>query len=501
MFNCLKQKPAVRFTCLTMTLIAGEAVGFAVSSLADVWVVFACACGMVLSAIWGWGRCRPVYLSLFLLGCVLAAHTEAQLRGILDTNAGMYGPRPILRLRVEESASKPVRIKNGGWRTEFPSHVGVLPLKVILPLGSRDEPIPKRGEVWDVMGQIAFQKDRSRRYERRTFWAMKQAGGIRVAEAKRALSWPVIGDELARRAGAGLEWADELAALNRAILLGRRTELPAERRQIFVDAGTIHLFAISGLHVMVIAWILRALLLRLELAPGLQGLVCTPLIVAYVVLTGSRPSAVRAALMASIWFMGPVFGRQPDSLMAWAVTAFIVYVLSPELLFDLGCSLSFIVMFGIVLWCKWTRQFAPLFGLERIPKLRSFVGGLGVSLAAWIAGVPVAAAVFGRFTPGGLLANAVVVLCAGCMVKIGASALVVSFVCMPLAAILNNMAAAFTWMMSFVSSCVASLPFSTFDVEPWGIGKSVAWLMTWLMVFGGIGKFLPRRGLVSKKWW
>lgn len=501
MFKCLSQKPSVRFTLLTMTLIAGEVMGFAVSFLADIWVLFTCVCGMVLSAIWGWGRFRLVYVAVFLLGCVLAAHTEARLRGVLDANAGMYGPRPVLHLPVEESASVPVRVKNGGWRTEFPSHVGVLPLKVILPLRSQDEPVPKRGEVWDVVGQIAFQKDRMRRFERRKLWAMKQKGGVRTAVAKRKLSWPLIGDELARRAGAGLDWTLELAALNRAILLGRRTELSAERRQMFVDAGTIHLFAISGLHVMVVAWILRALLQRLELVPGLQGLVCTPLIVAYVVLTGSRPSAVRAALMASIWLIGPVFGRQPDSLMAWSVTAFIVYVLSPELLFDLGCSLSFVVMFGIVLWCKWTRQFTPMFGLEQIPKLRSFVGGLGVSLAAWIAGVPVAAAAFGRFTPGGLLANAVVVLCAECMVKIGASALVVSFVCLPLAAILNNVATLFTWMMSFVSSCVASLPFSTFDVEPWGMGKSVAWFMAWFMVLGGVGKFLPRRGFVSKKWW
>lgn len=501
MFKCLSQKPSVQFALFTMTLIAGEVMGFAVSFLADIWVVFTCVCGTVLFAIWGWGKFRLTYVALFLLGGVLAAHTEAQLRGILDANAGMYGPRPVLHLPVEESASVPVRVKNGGWRTEFPSHVGVLPLKVVLPLGNQDVPVPKRGEVWDVVGQIAFQKDRMRRFERRTLWAMKQKGGVRVAVAKRGLSWPAIGDELARRAGAGLDWTLELAALNRAILLGRRTELSAERRQIFVDAGTIHLFAISGLHVMVVAWILRTLLQRLELAPGLQGLVCTPLIVAYVVLTGSRPSAVRAALMASIWLMGPVFGRQPDSLMAWSVTAFIVYVLSPELLFDLGCSLSFIVMFGIVLWCKWTRQFAPLFGLERIPKLRSFVGGLGVSLAAWIAGVPVAASAFGRFTPGGLLANAVVILCAEYMVKIGASALVVSFVCMPLAAVLNNMAAVFTWMMSFVSSCVAALPFSTFEVVPWGLCKSACWYAAWLVFFRFVGMFLPQRGLVSKKWW
>ena len=431
----------------------------------------------------------------------MSARTEAELRTILNANAGMYGPRPVLRLHVEETATKPEPLKNGGWRVEFPSHVGVVPLKVVLPISTPNMQLPKRGEVWDVVGQIAFQKKRERRFARRTLWAVKREGGRCVVAEKGGLTWPRIGDELARRAGAGLDWTRELAALNRAILLGRRAELSEERRQVFTDAGTIHLFAISGLHVMVVAWILRAILQRLEFAQELQGLVCVPLMIAYVILTGARPSAVRAAFMASIWLMGPVFGRQPNVLVAWSVTVIVVYGLSPELLFDLGCGLSFMVMFGIVLWCKWVHQFAAPSWLLKNRRIRNYVGGLGVSLAAWIAGTPIAAYAFGRFTPGALLANAVVVVCAGFMVKIGASALAVSLLCLPLAAILNNVAAAFTWMMSFVSTCVASLPFSTFEVEPWGLGKSLVWYTAWILFLGVLGRFLPRRGLVTKRWW
>ena len=60
----------------------------------------------------------------------------------------------------------------------------------------------------------------------------------------------------------------------------------------------------------------------------------------YVMLTGMRPSAVRAAMMLAIYMLAPSFGCRPNARAAWSVTALAVYGLYPERLFDLPADAS-----------------------------------------------------------------------------------------------------------------------------------------------------------------
>lgn len=497
----LPQSPSARLACAAAILVAGEAAGFSVPCAARAWQWLAAAAGVALVAAWGFGVRHLRWAGLFAAGAVLALRTEAKLARALDENAGLYGPRKAMELQVEGNVSGPRRQKNGEWRIFFASHIGPMPLTVAIP-AQPGAPPPGTGDIWSVDGAISWRTDSSKRYDRRMLWVRRRSDARRVAAAapwSARAQWENVGAELARRAGAGLEWNEELATLNRAILLGRRAELTKERRRMFADAGTVHLFAISGLHVMVVAFFLEKLLARLDVPEGARGLVCLPLVAAYVALTGARPSAVRAAAMAALMLAAPVFGRRPNALAAWSATALAVYSLSPERLFDIGCTLSFTVMLGIVLWMNWTRSLSPWFR----PGTRAarWCAGIGVSFAAWIAGAPITARVFGRFTPGGLIANIAVMACAQLMVKTGMGALAASLVCLPLAALLNNFAAALTWTMAFASKCVAALPGTTFDVEPWSAGACLAWYAAWTAALALVGRALPRRTISPRKWW
>lgn len=490
--------PSVRLALAAVTLVLGELSGFAACGLADAWAWIGFFSLTVLLAAYGWGLRRVGHMALFTLGFLLALRTEAALKGVEDANAGLDGPRTALDVPVEGEVNCRRSDRTGLDRIDFLSHVGPLPLKVVLtqPQGER---LPQVGETWRVDGWISRVRGTSSRYGRRMLWVPEAKRACRVEVDTVRAGWSAIGEDLARRAGIGLSWCPDLAALNRAILLGRRSELPKAWKRAFVDAGTIHVFAISGLHVMVVAWLLDAVLSAVGLSMGARGLVCFPLVWAYVVLTGMRPSAVRAATMVSLFLVAPALGRRPDSLAAWSVTAIGVYALSPERLFDLGCTLSFVVMFGIVVWCHWARHFRPWF--EEVGWWRKWAGGLGVSFAAWTVGVPIAAHAFGRFTPGGLLANAVVVFCAQWMVKLGTGGLVASFVCLPLAVLMNNGTAMLTWAMAFISERVAALPFSNFVVTPWSLPVCVLWYVAWFLVLLGVGALLPRRRQEPKRWW
>lgn len=105
--------------------------------------------------------------------------------------------------------------------------------------------------------------------------------------------------DLSVRMGLGLDATRETVLLNRAILLGERSNLPKATKQIFIESGTIHVFAISGLHVMIVARLFMFLVALVFIPYRFQGAVTLPLVWGYVLLIGAPPSAVRAATMAS----------------------------------------------------------------------------------------------------------------------------------------------------------------------------------------------------------
>lgn len=277
--------------------------------------------------------------------------------------------------------------------------------------------------------------------------------------------------DLSRRVGLGLGHDRAAADLNRAILLGERRNLPWETRRAFVDSGTIHVFAISGLHVMTVANVLVSVLVLLTVPVRWAGLAAIPILWGYVSVIGSPPSAVRAATMVTFQCLAPVFWRRPNAVMAWSLTFLIVHVLSPRMIADVGCALSFAVMLAIVLagrFVRWPEQ--------------SWRMRLWITFAAWAAGVPIAAHVFGRVTPGGMLANIPLLFAAKFSVTMGTLGVLTSFLSETVAAHLNNLSALFTRTMVGLSNAVAALPFANFNTGEWSLAKCAAWYAVLVLV-------------------
>ena len=507
-------RDACRLAGRTATLVAGAYTAFAVPACAELWPHFTYLAVVVLLAAWGWDARGLLLPALFVLGMLLAFHADDARARILAMNARLGGERPVLELEVEGDVREWTRKRDGAAFVSFESHTGPVQLSVVMPRPTDD--LPRIGETWRCPGWISRKAPHGNRFARRTLWVTRD-GAERIAPARPwspAVVYAACARELARRAAAGLDWCAELAGFNQAILLGSRSGLTRTRRAVFAAAGTIHVFAISGLHVMVVAGLVTSLLKRFDVPLRARGLVAVPLVVAYTLLTGARPSAVRAATMVTLWYLAPVFGRRPDPLAALSVTAFAVYALNPERLFDVGCTLSFAVMFGIVLWIDGTRHLvSPLPGAvvqawhpygwrDRLRrKVGSFAQAMGVSLAAWVASVPVTACVFGRFTAGGLVANVVLILCAKWMVKLGVAGVATSFLCLPLGALCNNASAVLTGVMVAASERVASWPWASVEVVPWGTWSCLGWYAAWGALFAALCRFWPRRVPFPRVWW
>lgn len=480
---------------LALVLVAGEVAGFAFGRMAPAWPWGMGVVAMAALAAWGWRMPHVLVPLVFALGMVAAARVEHARSEALERHwrSAVDGKAPVLDLVVEGRAEERT-LRKRGRVVQFFSHLGPTPLKVVLPRDGLAR-MPAGGEVWRCRGWISRSSGMNGRFSRRMFWGRegKLVAGAMPGRIERAKDFFArLGDRCARKAEVGLGWCQELAALNQAILLGRRVNIPHARREIFVAAGTVHVFAISGLHVMLVAWMFANVLSLLGISTRHQGALILPVLVAYTLLTGARPSAVRAAMMAGMYLLAMVVGRKGDSLSAWSVTALLVYGIYPERVYDVGCTFSFVVMLGIVAWMRWTQGVTP------DTWRREWMESLGVSFAAWAAGVPIAAHVFGKFTLGGLVANLAVLRLAPMTVAFGMLGMLSGFVCESVAAVLNNLAAMSTFLMALVSTLVASLPVASVEVVPWSFVVCAAW---YAATCGGV--FLVGRVLVRRQvcWW
>ncbi len=222
----------------------------------------------------------------------------------------------------------------------------------------------------------------------------------------------------------GLPEPDEPLRLMWAMSLGWKTALTGEVNEPFMKSGTMHIFAISGLHIALIAGILVSLLRVLRVPRFWCGLVVIPLIWFYTAATGWQSSAIRSTVMMTIIIGGWSLRRPSDLLNSLAAAAFLILLWDPRQLFQASFQLSFFVVLSIALFMPPLEKLRdrllagdPLLAPEVMTKwqrarrsiLRGLTASLVTSLAAWLGSLPLTAYYFHLFSPVTLLANLVVV--------------------------------------------------------------------------------------------
>ncbi len=232
--------------------------------------------------------------------------------------------------------------------------------------------------------------------------------------------------------------APDVSAVLTAMVLGDRRNTPPEIEAHFNHSGALHIFSVSGLHVGIfgtIVWIfLRILGLRRQTAVFL----IVPCLFFYAYVTGLPPSALRAAIMASIFLCGFVFARQPRLLNSLAAACLIVLAYDSQQLFLPGFQLSFAVVAFIALLAgplhlpmrEWAEP-DPFLPRVLVPAWRrgtarigtSFASLLSVSTAAWIGSAPLSLWHFQLVTPIAVISNCILVPLSGIVLMIATTSL------------------------------------------------------------------------------
>lgn len=217
---------------------------------------------------------------------------------------------------------------------------------------------------------------------------------------------------------------DESLRLQWAMTLGWKAALTDEVSEPFMRSGTLHIFAISGLHIALIAGIFVQLAKVVRVPRHRCWLVVIPLLWAYTYATGMQASAIRSTIMMSVVIGGWALQRPPNLLNSLFTAALIILGWQPQQLFQASFQLSFLVVLGIALllppvekWCQKWFEPDPMLPRDLRPEWRRWldlpaqwlVKSVATSFAAWLGSLPLTAFYFHLLTPGSLLANLLVV--------------------------------------------------------------------------------------------
>ncbi|HWA09000.1 MAG TPA: ComEC/Rec2 family competence protein [Opitutaceae bacterium] len=249
----------------------------------------------------------------------------------------------------------------------------------------------------------------------------------------------------------------DLTAIYRAMMLGQKHELSDEQDALFLRSGTLHLFAINGLHIGVVAVALAALLAALRCPRPAVALVTLGVLWLDVDTTGASPSAVRAFLLVACHELAPVLRRPANGLASLSLAALLVLTLDPLALFSASFQMSYgvvavILAFGLPLGEKLEAAGKPFRDLPTVtwPRWRHWVAGgsrwlagaLGLGTAATLVSAITGATFFQVFTPAALAMNLVLMPLASLVIIAGFASIVTGLTGAVVPSILFNHAAA-----------------------------------------------------------
>ncbi len=136
-----------------------------------------------------------------------------------------------------------------------------------------------------------------------------------------------------------------------ALVLGKEMDISEDLKRDFIQAGIIHLFAVSGLHFGVI-FIFLLFMSSFFLTKRTGAILSFLILSFYFFIVGIHPSVIRAYIMISLYVCAIILYRDYDLLSALSFSALVILILNPLEIKDPGFLLSFSSVFGIYLFDK-----------------------------------------------------------------------------------------------------------------------------------------------------
>lgn len=269
-----------------------------------------------------------------------------------------------------------------------------------------------REELWEGKGVTAgFSADGQARTG--TDWKLLW---VRWAEASR--------EGLRERITRGTAPEGEGRQVIQAMVLGETPARDSELIKAFRHSGALHVFAVSGLHVTLVGLIAWWACRMLRRSRRQSVVIIILAMVAYALITGARPPAVRASLMGAVFLSAFLLRRRPSVMNALGLAVICSLLWRPGQLFDMGFQLSYGVVAAIIIgvgffqdrtrWLVAVDPFLPEGLLNGFQAwwlgVREKIRGLvATSAAAWVGSFPLMLWHFGLVAPVAILSGVVLI--------------------------------------------------------------------------------------------
>lgn len=264
----------------------------------------------------------------------------------------------------------------------------------------------------------------------------------------------------------------------KAMILGNQNEISADIRDIFNKTGTAHILSISGLHIGMVAatfFLLFFLLLKSSAYMMLRfntiKIAATAsffMALIYALIAGMGVTVMRATLMAFIFLMALLSGKQRDFYNTLAIAGLIILFISPEALFDISFQLSFMSVLAIIYLAPRFNFFSLDKFSDSPPWMRSMIKYSYLSaiicLAATLGTLPLIIYYFDRVSLVTIIANMIAVPLLGTL----ALALAMFFILFSFSPVISGFFIQMATFLAQISITIihkfAALPFSSLSM-------------------------------------
>ena len=240
-----------------------------------------------------------------------------------------------------------------------------------------------------------------------------------------------------------------------AMVLGDKSALTQDLKDVYAVTGASHVLALSGLHLGIVYCLLSLLLGGRKLFTMHCSLLTILGIWTYVFLVGMPISVVRSALMLSLYALLSLSHRDKMSVNTLAFAAIVLLLANPLSLFDVGFQMSFMAVLSILVWVPLLMGVFPADYLLSHRFLHWLWSMVAVSLAAQMGVAPLIVYYFGRFSTWFLLTNFIVIPAATLVLWLAPFALLF----LPLSHLLLYIVT----LLNAVLTRLAALPFASID--------------------------------------
>lgn len=316
--------------------------------------------------------------------------------------------------------------------------------------------------------------------------------------------------------------ADDEGGLLEAMILGQQSQVDRRLNEVFIRSGCVHFLAASGTNVVIVLFLVNAPLRMLGVSRKRRALIMIAAAVTYALVTDARPPILRATVIGIVYCVSLLANRSRSHLNWISLTAILLAVIDPAMVFDVGYQLSSAAVIGVTFLAPalgniahdiTRRARSAILGPSamdtadlltsvsqstegRIPMRlrvgralrairRTLADALSVAFGAWLMAVPITAAVFNQVQPWGALNTVVIFPLMTLVMGLGFAKLVATPLIPTLGSVLAN---ALSVLDRLIIGCVrrmADLPGAdlTTTSPPWWVVTAYYLTLVFLMIW------------------